>query len=83
MSNSPNCELYRVALLLWAVCACGRELMADPDGGGTLQISAAEVVVQPDEYTRVLSNTKVIPRVYLHWAGDRKYWPTDIGDEFA
>ncbi len=23
-------------------------------------------------------NIKVIPRVYLHWSGDRKYWPADM-----
>lgn len=23
-------------------------------------------------------NVKVIPRVYLHWSGDRKYWPADM-----
>lgn len=23
-------------------------------------------------------NIKVIPRVYLHWSGDRTYWPTDL-----
>ncbi|MCP4451004.1 MAG: DUF4832 domain-containing protein [Planctomycetes bacterium] len=23
-------------------------------------------------------NQKVIPRVYLHWSGDRKYWPADM-----
>jgi hypothetical protein len=23
-------------------------------------------------------NIKVIPRVYLHWSGDRKYWPADL-----
>ena len=23
-------------------------------------------------------NQKVIPRVYLHWSGDRKYWPVDM-----
>ena len=23
-------------------------------------------------------NIKVIPRVYLHWDGDRKYWPADM-----
>ena len=24
------------------------------------------------------SNVKIIPRVYLHWDGDRKYWPDDL-----
>ncbi len=24
------------------------------------------------------NNIKVIPRVYLHWAGDTHYWPTDM-----
>ncbi len=34
-------------------------------------------------------NQKVIPRVYLHWSGDRKYWPADMqiddytSDQFA
>ena len=23
-------------------------------------------------------NVKVIPRVYLHWSGNRKYWPDDM-----
>jgi len=23
-------------------------------------------------------NQKVIPRVYLHWSGDKKYWPADM-----
>ncbi len=23
-------------------------------------------------------NQKVIPRVYLHWSGNRKYWPADV-----
>jgi len=23
-------------------------------------------------------NIKVIPRVYLHWSGDKKYWPADM-----
>jgi hypothetical protein len=23
-------------------------------------------------------NVKIIPRVYLHWSGDRKYWPADM-----
>jgi len=23
-------------------------------------------------------NIKVIPRVYLHWSGDKKYWPSDM-----
>ena len=23
-------------------------------------------------------NIKVIPRIYLHWSGDRKYWPADM-----
>ena len=23
-------------------------------------------------------NMKVIPRVYLHWSGERKYWPADM-----
>ncbi|TVR75169.1 MAG: DUF4832 domain-containing protein [Marinilabiliales bacterium] len=32
-------------------------------------------------------NVKVIPRVYLHWSGDNKYWPAEmqklVGDAFA
>jgi hypothetical protein len=24
------------------------------------------------------NNMKVIPRVYLHWSGDQKYWPADM-----
>jgi hypothetical protein len=29
-------------------------------------------------------NVKVIPRVYLHWSGDRKYWPADMQtDDYA
>ena len=139
MPNASNCKLYHTALLLCAVCACGRELMADPEGVETIQTSATEVVVQPDEYTRALrnphkgftdrgfngdnewatlahsyirwneiendaadgiekiqawcnsrwqgvelSNTKVIPRVYLHWDGDRKYWPADMhADDYS
>lgn len=26
-------------------------------------------------------NQKVIPRVYLHWSGDRKYWPADMEED--
>lgn len=26
-------------------------------------------------------NTKVIPRVYLHWDGDDKYWPEDMQED--
>ena len=26
-------------------------------------------------------NIKVIPRVYLHWSGDRKYWPRDMTED--
>ncbi len=26
-------------------------------------------------------NVKVIPRVYLHWSGDRKYWPADMKND--
>ena len=25
-----------------------------------------------------VNNMKVIPRVYLHWDGDQKYWPSDL-----
>jgi len=29
-------------------------------------------------------NIKVIPRVYLHWSGDRKYWPADMqADDYS
>lgn len=29
-------------------------------------------------------NVKVIPRVYLHWSGDRKYWPADMqSDDYS
>lgn len=29
-------------------------------------------------------NVKVIPRVYLHWSGDRKYWPADMrADDYS
>ena len=29
-------------------------------------------------------NQKVVPRVYLHWSGDRKYWPTDMdADDYS
>jgi hypothetical protein len=26
-------------------------------------------------------NIKVIPRVYLHWDGDKKYWPSDMKED--
>jgi hypothetical protein len=26
-------------------------------------------------------NIKVIPRVYLHWSGDKKYWPEDMQED--
>ena len=26
-------------------------------------------------------NVKVIPRVYLHWSGDKKYWPADMQND--
>jgi len=26
-------------------------------------------------------NIKVIPRVYLHWSGNRKYWPADMQED--
>ncbi len=26
-------------------------------------------------------NIKVIPRVYLHWDGDKKYWPSDMQED--
>ncbi len=26
-------------------------------------------------------NIKVIPRVYLHWSGDRKFWPEDMQED--
>ncbi len=26
-------------------------------------------------------NIKVIPRVYLHWSGDRKFWPADMQED--
>jgi hypothetical protein len=26
-------------------------------------------------------NVKVIPRVYLHWDGDQKYWPADLDED--
>ena len=26
-------------------------------------------------------NVKVIPRVYLHWSGDKKYWPADMQED--
>ncbi len=26
-------------------------------------------------------NIKVIPRLYLHWSGDRKYWPADMVED--
>lgn len=26
-------------------------------------------------------NVKVIPRVYLHWSGNRKYWPADMQED--
>ena len=29
-------------------------------------------------------NVKIIPRVYLHWSGDRKYWPADMqADDYS
>ncbi|MGM0377791.1 MAG: DUF4832 domain-containing protein [Bacteroidota bacterium] len=27
------------------------------------------------------NNVKIIPRVYLHWSGDRKYWPADMQED--
>ncbi|WP_372948985.1 DUF4832 domain-containing protein [Mariniphaga sp.] len=27
------------------------------------------------------NNVKVIPRVYLHWSGDRKFWPADMQED--
>ncbi len=27
------------------------------------------------------NNVKVIPRVYLHWSGDRRYWPEDMQED--
>ncbi|WP_372948986.1 DUF4832 domain-containing protein [Mariniphaga sp.] len=31
--------------------------------------------------TVAAKNIKVIPRVYLHWDGDKKYWPADMEED--